>query len=85
MPVPQAATIGTTWIRFQSLQARRLSGRQARHMVGRACGRKRQERGNGVSRGVVGSWDSAYLQIGLLELSRVMATRSRSDLRTGRY
>ena len=33
----------------------------------------------------MGSWGSAYLRIGLLELSRVMCTRSRSDLRTRRY
>jgi hypothetical protein len=85
MPVPQAATIGTIWIRFESLQARRLSGRQARHMVGRAWGRKRQEQRQRRKQGGHRQLGSAYLQIGLLELSRVMCTRSRSDLRTRRY
>jgi hypothetical protein len=61
MPVPQAATIGTIWIRFESLQARRLSGRQARHMVGRAWGRKRQEQRQRRKQGGHGQLGSAYL------------------------
>ena len=68
MPVPQAATIGTIWIRFESLQARRLSGRQARPHGGGGMGEYASSGGSGVCRGVMGSWGSAYLQIGLLEL-----------------
>ena len=52
---------------------------------GESMGHTPGSSGNGVSRGVMGSWGSAYLRIGLLELSRVMCTRSRSDLRTRRY
>ena len=72
MTVPQAATIGTIWIRFESLQARRLSGRQARPHGGGSMGAYASSGGSGVCRGVMGSWGSAYLQIGLLELSRVV-------------
>ena len=84
MPVPQAATIGTIWIRFESLQARRLSGRQARPHGGGSMGEYASSGGSGVSRGVMGSWGSAYLQIGLLELSRVEWTRSRSEQSCGK-
>ena len=84
MPVPQAATIGTIWIRFESLQARRLSGRQARPHGGGGMGEYASSGGSGVCRGVMGSWGSAYLQIGLLELSRVVWKCSRSEQSCGK-